>query len=232
MLQVTVEGIYESDIGSGQKKYQDFNYTFTTSRKTPKGLETHVMRRFIPLLIARDKNKKSIIFSRIKSFVITDIKNIDNSKDCIIGKEINNLDALQIQDLAATFDLYEIPLYGTCSIVELRNKAIEAYLKKVLKVPMENSKQKAELRFFKKQSDGNFVLDFTEESPLVIEMPENYFGAVKQPKEKKGLSYFFEKVKKEMNAIISTTENQPDSNNNSNDKFPSFDDLENTCVNA
>ena len=28
MLKITVEGVYESDIGSGQKKYENFNYTF------------------------------------------------------------------------------------------------------------------------------------------------------------------------------------------------------------
>ena len=42
MLEIKVEGIYESDIGSGQKKYESFSYTFKTSRKKEKGVDTCV----------------------------------------------------------------------------------------------------------------------------------------------------------------------------------------------
>lgn len=238
MLEITVEGIYESDIGSGQKKYQSFNYTFLTSRQTPKGIETHVMRRFVPLLVAKDKNKKSIPFSRLKSFIITDFKTVEDTKDCVIGKEIKTLNDWQIQDLAATLDLYEVPVFGSCSILELRNKAILAYMKKVLKIPMKNAKDKAELNFFKKQPDGTFTLDFSEEPPLIVEIPDGYFGNKKKEVVKKGLAYFMQKAGQvAANAVLTATGNQPIVNNDNSQKgqegssggdgFPSAEELAN-----
>ena len=47
MLKVTVEGIYESDIGSGQKKYENFNYTLELSKENPDGIDTHILFIFI-----------------------------------------------------------------------------------------------------------------------------------------------------------------------------------------
>lgn len=237
MLNVTVEGIYETDIGSGQKKYTSFNYTFKTSRTTERGLGTHVMRRFIPYLIANDKNKKSSVFSRLKSYVITNIQHVEDTKDCIIGKEIKNLDEWQIQDLAATLDLYEVPLFGSCSITEMRDKAILAYMKKVLKIPMKETKDKAELSFFKKQPDGTFTLDFSNEEPMYIAIPEGYMGAVKKEKTKKTLADFTKKVgQSAANTILAITGNQPinppvsksndgEKGNPADGGFPSADEL-------
>ena len=232
MLNVTVEGIYETDIGSGQKKYTNFNYTFKTSRTTEKGLRTHVMRRFIPYLIANDKNKKNAVFSRLKSFVITDIQKIEDTKDCIIGKEIKNLNEWQIQDLAATLDLYEVPLFGSCSITEMRDKAILAYMKKVLKIPMKEAKDKAELSFFKKQADGTFALDFSNEEPMYIEIPEGYMGAVKKEKTKKTLADFMQNAgQAAANTILAMTgnptiQNSEDKNTTpNNNSFPSAEEL-------
>ena len=45
MLEVKIEGIYESDIGSGEKKYYPFEYTYKTARINPKGLYTHALRK-------------------------------------------------------------------------------------------------------------------------------------------------------------------------------------------
>lgn len=231
MLNVTVEGIYETDIGSGQKRYTSFNYTFTTSRTTERGLGTHVMRRFIPYLIAHDKTKKSSVFSRLKSFVITNIQHVEDTKDCIIGKEIKNLNEWQIQDLAATLDLYEVPLFGSCSITEMKDKAILAYMKKVLKVPMKEGKDKAELSFFKKQPDGTFTLDFSNEEPMRIEIPEGYMGAVKKEKTKKTLADFMKNAgQTAANTILAMTGNQPIQNPDrektpNNNNFPSAEEL-------
>lgn len=235
MLKVTVEGVYESDTGSGQKKYQSFNYTFETSRRSARGLETHVMRRFIPLLVARDKNKKTTIFSRLKSFVITDIQQIDDTKDCVINKDISTLDDWQIQDLAATLDLYEIPLAGSNSLTELREKAILAYMKKVLKIPMKTAKEKSELDFFKKLPDGTFKLDLGDEK-ILVNVPEGYFETKKKEVEKKGLSYFTQKAGQALaNGILAVTGNPPIVNNpeggSGGDGFPSAEELANGTIN-
>lgn len=231
MLKIAVEGVYESDIGSGQKKYQNFSYEFLTSRITPRGIETHVMRRFIPMLIAKDKNKKNVIFSRLQSFVITNIQKVDDNKDSILGKDIMEFDYWQIQDLAATLDLYEIPLAGTCSITELREKAVLAYMKKVLKIPMKDGKDKSQLEFFKKLPDGTFKLELGNEK-VIVEIPESYFAESKHKENpKKGLSYFTQKAGQAVaNKILEITGNQtinPQQINGSNNEFPSAEELEN-----
>lgn len=234
MLKVTVEGVYESDTGSGQKKYQSFNYTFETSRRNAKGLDTHVMRRFIPLLIAKDKNKKTTIFSRLKSFVITDVQHVEDTKECVIGKDIGILDDWQIQDLAATLDLYEIPLAGSNSLTELREKAILAFMKKVLKIPMKTAKEKAQLDFFKKLPDGTFKLDLGNDK-VIVEIPEGYLEAKKKEETKKGLSYFTQKAGQALaNGILAVTGNPPIVNNpegaSGGDGFPSAEELANGTI--
>lgn len=209
MLEVTVEGIYESDIGSGQKKYKDFKYTFKTSRLSEKGLGTHVKKRFVPLLIAKDKTKSGIVYSRMKSFLITDIKKIEDTKDSVIGKEIMTLNAEQIQDLACTFDLYKIPLPNTCSITELRELAVLAYMEKVLKIPMKTTQDKEEIDCLEKQSDGTFKLNLGDEKVFAY-MPEGYLArpAENQPVRKKKISDFIQNTGKVIaNGILAATGN-------------------------
>ena len=223
MLKVTVEGIYESDIGSGQKKYVNFNYTMELTREKTEGLETHIMRRFIPYLISKDKNKSSVPFSRIKSFMITNIEKIDKTST-IMGKDILTLNEWEIQDLACLFDLYEAPTYGKFSIIATRNKTAEAYLKKVLKVPMKTAMEKAQLDFFKQLPDGTFKLDFGD-SKCLVTVPDGYFEKEeKQKKEKLTLSYFQKMGQTVANAVLAATGNQP-LKNDQNANFPSMDDL-------
>jgi len=189
MLKVTVEGIYESDTGSGQKKYGNFNYTFELSREREEGIETHVLRRFIPYLIAKDKGKLQIPFSRIKSFLISTVEKNDK-KSTLFEKDILSLDDWEIQDLACLFDLYEIPVYGKLPIALLREKAAEAYMKKILKVPVRTAQDKAQLSFYKQLADGTFKLDFgNEKLPVII--PQKYFEKEEEKKKEKiSLSYF------------------------------------------
>jgi hypothetical protein len=155
MLKITVEGIYESDTGSGQKQYVSYNYDFCISKNSDKGIMTHAQRRFIPYLIAKDKAKASKIFSRLRTCVITDVQNVDE-KNSVIGKDINELNEYELQDLACLFDLYEIPLPYTCSITEMREKATIAYLKNVLKIPMSTPQERAQLDFLKHYPDGTY----------------------------------------------------------------------------
>ncbi len=233
MLTVTVEGIYESDIGSGQKKYENFSYKIETSREDEIGINTHIMRRFIPYFVYKDKSKKGIIFSRLKNYYITNIEK-SNSENKLIGKDINSLNELEIQDLACMFDLYEIPLPLTCSLTELREKAILAYMKKVLKIPMNNDKEKSELDFLRKCSDGSWKLDLKDEK-VIVEIPNGYFEneSINSKKEirKKGLSFFQKAGQAVANTILTVTGNSNEQNNPQNanqantDIFPNANDL-------
>lgn len=230
MLKITVEGIYESDIGSGQKKYENFSYTFELAKDTPDGIDTHVLRRFIPYLISKDKNKKNIPCSRIKSYIITNLEKLDK-KTTLVGKDILALDEWEIQDLACLLDLYEVPVAGKMSIVALREKTAEAYLKKVLKVPMKNALEKAQLAFYKQLPDGTFKLDFGNEK-LLVNIPEGYFAQKEEKKkEKVGLSFFQKAGQAVANAVLTATGNQTVPNagegNEGNGGFPSLEDLQN-----
>ncbi len=234
MLKVTVEGIYESDIGSGQKKYTNFNYTVELTREKEEGIGTHILRRVIPYMIAKDKNKTQFPFSRIKSCTITNIEKNDK-KSNLLGKDILMLDEWEIQDLACWFDLYEVPQYGKFSITELRNKTAEAYLKKVLKVPMKTALEKAQLAFFKQLPDGTFKLDFGEEK-LLVKIPDGYFEKEEEKKKEKLSLSFFQKAGQTLaNAVLVATGNQiipqADKSEGSKDtkgqagEFPSLEEL-------
>lgn len=232
MLEVTTQGVYESDIGSGQKRYEKFGYTVKLTRENEVGISTHIMRRIIPYMIAKDKTKDKVPFSRIKSFIITNIKKT-GEKSNLLGKDILDLNDWEIQDLACLFDLYEVPTYGKFSTQEVLNKVAEAYLKKVIKIPMNNAKEKAELEFYKQLADGTFRLDFSNAKGLFkVYIPEGYFAQNEVKKEeKKSLAYFLQKAGVAVaNTVLTATGNEPvekeKTENPQTDGFPSAKDLE------
>lgn len=228
MLEVKIEGVYESDIGSGQKKYYPFKYTYKTARKNQKGLYTHALRRHAPYLIQNDKKNNKNLFSRIKTLHINDIKTLDDTCD-LEGKDIKELNAWEIQDLACLYDLYDIPLYGVCSLGELREKAVLAYLEYVLKVPMKTPKEKEELGFFEPQEDGTYKLNM-EAINLPIQVYDSLIEKKQGEVKKKDLSYFIKKAGKVVSdGILNLTgndvQNDSDENQQQNDDMPSVNDL-------
>lgn len=232
MLEVKIEGIYESDIGSGQKKFKPFEYTYKTARINPKGLFTHALRRHAPYLIQKDKKNANILYSRIKSLNISDIKIID--EECYLeGKNIAELSDWEIQDLACLYDLYEIPLHGVCPLPELREKAMLAYLEHVLKVPMKKPEEKEALDFFEKEEDGTYKF-----KPEGLNLPIKIYDSLIEKKQgvvkKKDISYFIKRAGLNVaNGILNMTGNQtvdnPDKESSdeggSGDEFPSGNDL-------
>lgn len=238
MLKVTTQGVYESDIGSGQKRYEEFNYTVKLTRENAEGIATHIMRRIIPYMVAKDKNKQKVPFSRIKSFIITNIEKTDE-KSSLLGKDILSLNDWEIQDLACLFDLYEIPVFGKFSTNEVLYKAVETYLKKVIKIPMKDAKEKSQLDFYKQLSDGTFKLDLEGAKDLFkVYIPDGYFEKEEIKKEeKKSLAYFLQKAGVAVaNTVLTATGNEPVKTQNANNAsqnpqpqtggFPSAQDLQ------
>lgn len=231
MLEVKIEGIYESDIGSGEKKYYPFEYTYKTARINPKGLYTHALRRHAPYLIQKDKKNSKALFSRIQALNIADIKVLD--EPCYLkGKDINTLNDWEIQDLACLYDLYDVPLHGLYSIGELREKTILAYMEYVLQIPMKTNKEKDRLSFFEKQDDGSYKLNLGEDKVL-IEIKESLYEQRKGEVKKKGLSDFIKGAGLSIaNGILNATGNQTvvtedgeGSDENNGNGMPSADDL-------
>ena len=177
----------------------------------------------------KPNTKKFIPYSRTKSYLITNVEKTDK-KTNLIGKDILSLDEWEIQDLACLFDLYEVPVAGKMSIVTLREKTAEAYLKKVLRVPMNNALEKAQLAFYKQLPDGTFKLDFGNEK-LYANVPEGYFESKEEKKKDKiGLSFFQKAGQAVANAVLSATGNATIPNagegNDDNGGFPSLEDLQ------
>lgn len=228
MFKITVEGVYESDTGSGQRQYEGYSYDFSISKPTERGIMTHIQRRFIPYLIGKDKAKVSKIFSRLRTCIITNTQTVDDKKS-IIGKDINELTEWEIQDLACLFDLYEVPLPHTCSITEMREKAIIAYMKTVLKIPMSTPQERSQLDFIRQLPDGTYKLDLKRK--ICIKVPIGYFEKKKKEVEKKSLS-FFESLIDSISGEKEGEEKTPESENGKtpqsdkgNDGFPSADSL-------
>ncbi|MDY6358439.1 MAG: hypothetical protein SPL73_05710 [Cyanobacteriota bacterium] len=236
MLKVNVEGVYESVLGTGQVKYVNFEYTFETSRINPNGIYTHIARRFIPMLIEKDKKLKSP-FSALRSFNIISIDKIADNNKCILGKNIDELDEWQIQDLACTFDLYDVPLYGKLPFNLIKDKAISSYFKKVLKFNVDDSKEKAKLDCVVKNADGTLRYDFTN-SKVVVQMPQNYLAEKNKSEQKVKVSDLIEQAGQAyIGSVPDEVQNKPNTANepqtpetgtgskNQGSLFPSKNDL-------
>ena len=174
MYKVTVEGIYESQTGSGQSKYINFEIKFTTSRPNTIGLDTHIQKRYIPYYLKTEKKYKEYPFTKLQSYVVKSIDKVDGESP-MINKDFLELTDLEIQDLAAMYDLYEVPLYGIYPIWEMRDKAALAYMKKVLKMPMSTPKEKEEIAQLEKLADGTFKLKL-EKGELKVKFKESFFA--------------------------------------------------------
>ena len=179
-----VEGIYETDKGSG-KDYTNFEFDIKLSRFFPEGAGSHIVARFLPTLIKKQKNKP--LYSGLRHWVITDVQK-ESDGFPLEGKEINKMNEDEIQQLACMYDLFEIPLPATMSITELREKAMIAYMKKVLEIPMKTPEEQMKLSFFKRQEDGSLKLDLGEEV-LKVQVKDK-FADKKTEVKKKSLSDF------------------------------------------
>lgn len=231
VFEYTVEGIYETDKGNG-KDYTPFSFVIRLSRFYEDGAGSHILRRFLPILIRKQKNKP--LLSGIRSWLITDVKKVSDEFP-LEGKDISEMDEQEIQELACMYDLFEIPLPNTVSISELRNKAMIAYMKKVLKIPMKTPEEQSKLDFFKRQPDGTLKLDLGGQK-LVVNVIDNYLGK-KEVVRKKTLSDFIKNAGQTVaNGILNITGNYDDGQDSGNqepdngdegDGYPSLADLQN-----
>jgi hypothetical protein len=222
-----VEGIYETDKGSG-KDYTNFNFEITLSRFKADGAGSHILRRFLPMLIKKQKNKP--LLSHIRTFLITDVQKVSDEFP-LAGKDISEMNEEEIQELACMYDIFEIPLPNTVSITELRHKAMEAYMKKVLQIPMKTPEEQEKLDFFKRQPDGTLQLDLGEQK-LVVQVLN--IGKKTDEVKKKSLSDFINANQTNEfadNGILAMTgkfdEGQDDSEKSNDGKFPSLANLTN-----
>lgn len=199
-IKVIVDGLYETDIGSGQKKLHDYEFTFELPRFKTTGLETLLMRRFIPMAIA--ENKKMETCSRVKTIHISDVQKMNN--ECSLqGKNILAMSEKEIQELACLFDLYEIPLPRKMSLSELRERAFEIYSERVLGIPLKEDKDKAKYDIYEKTSAGYKLL--LEEQPVDISNLKVENVVEKKP-EKQNFSAL---VKSKQNSLVNEETIEP-----------------------
>lgn len=163
-LKVTVEGLYETNVGSNQKKYTEFHFDILVDRVKQSGIETHILRRFIPMEIK--KRKKMPVCDKVKNFLITDIQKIDD-KIAIDGKNIAEMNETEIQQLAALFDIYSIPLPNIMSITALRERACQEYLKNVAGLDIDKDEIKKTLNCYTVTPAGTYKFELGEEQICV-----------------------------------------------------------------
>jgi len=182
MLEVHVEGIYKSNVGASAKNV-DFEFKFEVAGNHTDFLESHLKKRYIPMLI-RQKSKMPI-FTSLSAFRLIDYK--ANDKPCgLDGVDIFAMDEWQIQELARYFNLLNIPLPFSVSISELREKAAIQYLEKVKGIPVEKDEDKEKLDFFVKNPSGTWVFNPRGEK-LLVEIKEENLD-VEKPQVKMSLS--------------------------------------------
>ena len=163
-LKVTVEGLYETNVGSNQKKYTQFRFDILVDRVKQSGIETHILHRFIPMEIK--KHKKMPVCDKVKNFLITDIQKIDD-KISIDGKNIAEMSETEIQQLAALFDIYCMPLPNIMSITALRERACQEYLKNVAGIDIDKDEVKKTLNCYTVTPAGTYKFELGEDQICV-----------------------------------------------------------------
>lgn len=188
MLEVKFDGIVEFATGSGQSRYESFEYIIETAREKESGLYSHICARFAPMLIKQDKKFKGLPFKRIQSLVITEVKKLDK-ENYLIGKNILELTEKEVQDFACMYDLYEVPLAGTQALSLIREKALIAYMHKVKKEKIKNPEDKRKWKWFVQQEDGTFRFD-AQGDKFPIQYVSTYFEKQKTEIKQKGMDEF------------------------------------------
>lgn len=168
MIKVKYEGVYSSTVGQ-YKRTIPFRFEHEVAGNHTDALESHLKKRYVPMMIAKAKNLKDP-FERLVSFRLVDYEK-NNKPNPINGKDLFELNEWELQELARTFNLFEIPLPFTTTLSELKQKAAFQYLKRIKGLKIDTDKEKMEFDFFKKDLNGSWVIELDE--PLIIEIDEN-----------------------------------------------------------
>lgn len=167
MIKVTYEGVYSSTVGQYRRTIP-FRFEHEVAGNHTDCLESHLKKRYVPMMIAKTKNLKDP-FERLVSFRLVNYEK-NNKPNPLKGKDIFELNEWEVQELARTFNLFEIPLPFTTTLSELRQKAAFQYLKRVKGLNIDTDREKAQFDFYKKDLSGAWVIDLDE--PLLIEVNE------------------------------------------------------------
>lgn len=168
MIKVKYEGVYSSTVGQ-YKRTIPFRFEHEVAGNHTDALESHLKKRYVPMMIAKAKNLKDP-FERLVSFRLVDYEK-NNKPNPINGKDLFELNEWELQEFARTFNLFEIPLPFTTTLSELKQKAAFQYLKRIKGLKIDTDKEKMEFDFFKKDLNGSWVIELNE--PLIIEIDEN-----------------------------------------------------------
>lgn len=168
MIKVKYEGVYSSTVGQ-YKRTIPFKFEHEVAGNHTDALESHLKKRYVPMMIAQSKNLKDP-FERLVSFRLVDYEK-NNKSNPLNGKELFDLNEWELQELARTFNLFEIPLPFTTTLSELKQKAAFQYLKRVKGLKIDTDKEKMKFDFFKKDLNGSWVIEPNE--PLIIEVDES-----------------------------------------------------------
>lgn len=168
MIKVKYEGVYSSTVGQ-YKRTIPFRFEHEVAGNHTDALESHLKKRYVPMMIAKAKNLKDP-FERLVSFRLVDYEKNDKPNP-INGKDLFELNEWELQELARTFNLFEIPLPFTTTLSELKQKAAFQYLKRIKGLKIDTDKEKMEFDFFKKDLNGSWVIELDE--PLIIEIDKN-----------------------------------------------------------
>ena len=97
------------------------------------------------------------------------------------------MDETELQNVAAKYLLTEVPVPYTVPLNELRNLVALNYLKVIKGVKVDKNEDKEKLAFYKRNSVGEWILDFSGES-LILESIEHKEESFEKPIVKQSLS--------------------------------------------
>lgn len=128
-LKVTISGSYHL----ANKDIRDFEKVTGIIPHCDEDVATmHVMRRYAPIWISADKEKYPDRIHGMREVHIDKIEEVKDHKFSFIGKDIREMDAEELQDLATAKDLRKIPLWKVGGIREARTRAYTSYSTEIL----------------------------------------------------------------------------------------------------
>lgn len=126
-LKFTVSGSYKSH----EYKIVDFEGLVGTVPYVDEDVAAlHILHRYLPMWISRDDKYKDRYVRRRQLF-IDNVEEVEHEFS-YVGKDIREMNAEEIQDLATAKDLRTVPLWKTGSLISARAVAYAEYSTKVL----------------------------------------------------------------------------------------------------
>lgn len=151
--------------------------------QAPEIAEGLIRKRYAKIWVAEKTKSKIVKF--VRECYIDDMEEVNDANFSFLGKSIDQMNQLELQDLATAYNLTEIPLYKRGSERHARGIAYSVYFDKVLDGDVSKLNADIEEVFNEstRASDGYFIIERDgSRTKLITDYKVSGFNLTKAPK--------------------------------------------------